>query len=84
MTGKANDIIQIKLVKENSGGSQTDILIRSITISGTTAQGRAESVPIQSTEQLVLGDKIRVYVRNTSGTQTVTTLLNSNCIIGAK
>ena len=84
MTGKANDIIQVKLVKESALAVQTDILIRAITISGTTAQGRAESVPVQSTEQLVLGDKIRVYVRNTSGTSTITTLSNSNCIIGAK
>ena len=84
VTGKSNDIVQVKLVKESALGVVTDILIRTITIQGSTAQGRAESVPIQSTDQLILGDIIRVEVRNTSGTTDVTTLSNSNCIIGAK
>jgi hypothetical protein len=84
LTGKANDIIEVRLIKEDTGGGITQILSRQITIQGTTAQGRAESVPIQSTEQLVEGDKVRVQVRNTSGTINITTLANSNCIIGAK
>ena len=84
LTGKANDIVQVKLVKEDALAVQADILVRQITVQGTTAQGRAESVPISSTDQLVQGDKIRVYVRNTSGTTDITTLQNSNCIIGAK
>ena len=84
MTGKANDIIEVKLVKEDALAVQTDLLIRPITIKGTTAQGRAESVPLTTTDQLVLDDKIKVYVRNTSGSSDITTLTNSNCVIGAK
>ena len=84
MTGKSNDVVQVKLVKESALAVQNDILIRSITIAGSTAQGRVESVPVSSSERLVLGDKIRFYVRNTSGKQAITTLSNSICIIGAK
>lgn len=84
LTGKANDVADVKLVKEDALGAQTDILTRRITIAGTTAQGRAESVPIISTDQLVEGDKIIPYVRNTSGTSDITTLIGSNCVINAK
>jgi hypothetical protein len=84
VTGKSNDIVQVRLMKESSLGIQTEILRRSITVQGSTTQGRAESVPIQSTEQLVEGDLIFVEIRNTSGTSNVTTLSNSNLIIGAK
>lgn len=84
VTGKANDIVEVRLMKEDSLGALTEILRRQITVQGTTAQGRAESVPIQSTSQLVLADKIFVEIRNTSGTSDVTTLSNSNMIIGAK
>jgi hypothetical protein len=84
LTGKANDVAQVKLVKEDAGGIQTDLIIRAITIAGTTAQGRAESVPVATTAQLVDGDLIKVYYRNTSGTSNLTTLTNSNGIIAAK
>ena len=84
VTGKANDIVEVRLVKEDLLAVETVILTRQITIQGTTAQGRAESVPIQSTEQLVEGDMIKVQVRNTSGSTNITTLSNSNCIIEAK
>jgi hypothetical protein len=84
LVGKANDIVEVKLVKEDALAVQTDILSRNITIKGTISQGRAESVPIITTEKLVLNDKILVYVRNTSGISDVTTLIDSNCIIGAK
>ena len=84
VVGKANDIIEVKIVKEDALAVQTDVLTRQITIQGTLAQGRSESVPIITTEQLIEGDKVRVYLRNTSGNSDVTTLTNSNCIIGAK
>jgi hypothetical protein len=84
LTGKSNDIVEVRLMKEDAALVQTEILRRAITIQGTTTQGRAESVPIQSTEQLIEGDKVFVEVRNTSGTSDVDTLSNSNLIIGAK
>jgi len=84
MTGKANDIIEVRLMKETALGVITEILRRQITIQGSTAQGRAESVPIQSTQLIEKDDTIYVEVRNTSGNTNITTLLNSNCIIGAK
>ena len=84
MTGKANDIIEVRLMKETTLGVITEILRRQITIQGSTAQGRAESVPIQSTQLIEKDDTIYVEVRNTSGNTNITTLLNSNCIIGAK
>ena len=84
VTGKANDIVEVRLMKEDTLAVQTEILRRQITIQGTTAQGRAESVPIQATEQLIEGDLVFVEIRNTSGNTNVTTLSNSNMIIGAK
>jgi len=84
VTGKANDIVEVKLVKEDALFIQTDILFRPITIKGTLAQGRAESIPLSSTEQLIEGDKILVYIRNTSGTSDVTLLAKTNCRIKAK
>lgn len=84
LTGKANDIVDVKLVKESASLVQTDILSRRITIVGIIVQGRAESVPIITTDQLVFGDKILVQIRNTSGTSNVTTLIGSNCVINAK
>jgi hypothetical protein len=38
-TGKANDIAQIKIVKEDALAVQTDLIIATITIQGTTSQG---------------------------------------------
>jgi hypothetical protein len=84
LTGKANDIVEVRLLRESSLGVVTEILRRQITIQGSTAQGRAESVPIQSTQLIQENDIIYVEIRNTSGNSSVTTLLNSNCIIGAK
>ena len=84
LTGKANDIVEIRLIKEDIFAVQTVLITRPITIQGTTTQGRAESVPIYSTDQLVLGDEIKVQIRNTSGNSDVTALVGSNCIIGAK
>jgi hypothetical protein len=84
MTGKANDVIEVRLLRETSLGVVNEILRRQITIQGSTAQGRAESVPIQSTQLIEENDTIYVEIRNTSGNSSVTTLLNSNCIIGAK
>lgn len=84
LTGKTNDIIEVRLIKENLLAVQTVIITRQITIQGTLAQGRSESVPIQSTEMLNEGDKVFVQIRNISGNTDVDTLNNSNCIIGAK
>ena len=84
LTGKANDVAEVKIVKETALGVQTDVLIRRITIAGSTAQGRAESVPIVSTDMLESGDMIKIFIRNTSGTSDITTLENSNCVINAK
>lgn len=63
---------------------QTDLIVRSITIQGTTAQGRAESVSISTTGRIEKGDKLILYYRNTSGTTDITTLTNSNGILGSK
>jgi len=84
LTGKANDVVEVRLLRESSLGVVNEILRRQITIQGSTAQGRAESVPIQSTQLIQENDIIYVEIRNTSGNSSVTTLLNSNCIIGAK
>jgi len=84
LVGQSNNIIQVKLVKEDISMVQTDLVIRNITIQGTLAQGRAESVPISTTGRFVKGDKIKVYYRNLTATQDVTTLNNSNGIISAK
>jgi hypothetical protein len=84
VTGKSNDIIEVRLIKEDLTTAQTVILTRQITIQGSLAQGRSESVPIQSTEMLIEGDKIFIQIRNTSGNTDIQTLSNSNCIIGAK
>lgn len=86
LTGKSNDVIEVKLVKEDSLAVQTDLKSNPtpMTIQGTTSQGRADSVPIITTAQLVEGDKILVFIRNTSGNSNVTTAAGSNCVIGAK
>ena len=84
VTSKANDVVEVRLIKEDALAVTTEILRRAITIQGTTAQGRAESVPIQATDQLLEGDLVYMEIRNTSGSQNITTLSNSNCIIGAK
>ena len=76
LTGKANDVAQVKILKETALGIQTDVLIRTITIAGSTVQGRAESVPIISTDMLESGDMIKIFIRNTSGTSDITTLSN--------
>jgi hypothetical protein len=84
LVGKANDVVEVRLMKEDAALVQTEIITRKITIQGTLNQGKAESVPIQSTEQLVLGDKIFIELRNTTTASNVTTLPSSNLIIGAK
>jgi len=84
VVGKANDIVEAKLVKRDALLVETDILIRQITIKGTLAQGRAESVPLISTDSVTEDDDILVYIRNTSGTSNVTTLIGSNMVITAK
>ena len=84
LAGKNQDVAEIRICKEDSLGGLTKLLSRKITMSGTLAQGRADSVPINTTDQLVEGDKIFVQIRNISGSQDFTTLADSNCIIGAK
>ena len=84
LTGKSNDVVQIRIIKEDSLATITELKRSQITIQGTTAQGRAENVTVATTDQLVLGDKIRFQVRNTSGTTDINCLLDSNSIIQAK
>jgi hypothetical protein len=85
LTGKANDIVEVRIIKEDvTLTTITELKRTQITIQGTTAQGRAESVPIASTDQLVLGDRIRFQLRNTSGTSSVTVLNGANSIVQAK
>ena len=84
LAGKNQDVAEIRICKEDSLGGITKLLSRKITMSGTLAQGRADSVPINTTDQLLEGDKIFVQIRNLSGSQDFTTLSDSNCIIGAK
>jgi len=83
-TGKANDIVQIKIVKTDSLLVETDLIISTITIQGSTAQGRAENVTIPTTAQMNLDDELSVWVRNTSGTSNVTVLQGANFILGQK
>jgi hypothetical protein len=83
-TGKANDIAQIKIVKEDALAVQTDLIVATITIQGTTAQGRAENVTIPTTAQVNKDDKLSVWVRNTSGTTDITILDGANFILGQK
>ena len=83
-TGKSNDIVEIKIVKEDALAVQTDLITATITIQGTTAQGRAENITIPTTTTLQKDDKLSVWVRNTSGTQDVTVLSGANLIIGQK
>jgi hypothetical protein len=84
LTGKANDIIEIRIIKEDVLAVKTVEKIGRVTIQGTTAQGRAENVLVATTDQLVEGDKIYTEIRNTSGSSNVTTLIDSSAIIQAK
>jgi hypothetical protein len=84
LTGKANDIVQIRIIKVDALAVLTELKVSTITIQGTTAQGRAENVGVATTDQLVLDDQIKFQVRNTSGTSDVTCLNGVNAIIGAK
>jgi hypothetical protein len=84
LTGQANNLIELQLIKESSGMVITPLLVRLITLQGTLAQGRAESAVITTTTQLVFGDKVRARGRNTSAAQNFTVSLDSNCIINAK
>lgn len=84
LTGTSNNIVEIQLRKRDVLNVETNLLSRLVTIQGTTAQGRAESITMTTTTQLVYGDKIRVYGRNTSAAQSFTVLQDSNGIIVAK
>jgi hypothetical protein len=83
-TGKANDIVEIKIVKEDALAVQTDLIIATITIQGTTAQGRAENVTIPTTANVNKDDVLSVWVRNTSGISDITVLEGANFILGQK
>ncbi len=83
LAGSTNNIIEIKIVKV-SGVIQTDLLSRKLTIQGTLAQGKAESISIMTTTQVILNDKIVVLGRNLSANQDFTLLSDSNMIINAK
>lgn len=83
-TGKANDIVEVKLVKEDALAVQTDLIIKPITIKGSTSQGRAENVTIPTTASIVKFDKTSLWLRNTSGTSDVTVLAGTNLILGQK
>jgi hypothetical protein len=82
--GKSNDIVEIKIVKEDALAVQTDLIVATITIQGSAAQGRAENVTIPTTAMLTKDDKLSVWVRNTSGTTDVTILEGANFILGQK
>jgi hypothetical protein len=82
--GTSNNIIEILLAKVDPLNVQTNLLSRLVTISGTLAQGRAESVVITTTTQLNNLDKIKIFARNTSAGQPITTSIDTNCIINAK
>jgi len=82
--GKSNDIVEIKLVKEDALAVQTDLIVATITIQGSAAQGRAENVTIPTTAMITKDDKLSVWVRNTSGTSDVTILEGANFILGQK
>jgi hypothetical protein len=83
-TGKANDIVELRLIKEQVGGGIVELNRKTITIQGTTGQGKAENVPINTTDLVLPGEKIRPQIRNTSGVQDVTTGIGANLIAGAK
>jgi hypothetical protein len=82
--GKSNDIVEIKIVKEDALAVQTDLIIATITIQGSAAQGRAENVTIPTTAMVEKDDKLSVWIRNTSGTTDVTILEGANFILGQK
>lgn len=84
LTGTANNLIEVQLIKESAAMVITPLLSRIVTLQGTLAQGRAESAVITTTAQLVFGDKVRVRARNTSAAQNFTISLDTNCIINAK
>ena len=82
--GKSNDIVEIKIVKEDALAVQTDLIVATITIQGSAAQGRAENVTIPTTSGVQKDDKLSVWVRNTSGTTNITILEGANLILGQK
>jgi hypothetical protein len=82
--GKSNDIVEIKIVKEDVLAVQTDLIVATITIQGSASQGRAENVTIPTTAMLKKDDKLSVWIRNTSGTSNVTILEGANFILGQK
>jgi len=84
LTGSTNNIIEVKIVKEDSLLVQTDLLTRRLTIQGTLAQGRAESIVITTTTKLNELDKIKILGRNISAAQNFSVSKDSNCIINAK
>lgn len=83
-TGKTNDIIQVRLIKEDILAVQTELKRVQVTLAGTTSQGRSENAIIATTDQLIEGDRIWVEVRNTSGTTDLSCLVDSGSIIAAK
>lgn len=84
MTGKNNDVIEVRIIKEDALAGQSVLLTRAITLQGTTSQGRAQAVPLITTDQLLFDDDIIIQIRNTSGNTNVNILEDSNCVIGAK
>ncbi|MGV7234661.1 MAG: hypothetical protein ACQ9ET_00240 [Nitrosomonadaceae bacterium] len=84
LTGKANDIVEVRIIKEDNLAVITELLRVPITIQGTSGQGRAENASIFSTEQLVELDDVRLQIRNTSGNTDVDIADGSNCVIQAK
>ena len=60
------------------------MIVATITIQGSAAQGRAENVTIPTTSEVQKDDVLSVWVRNTSGTSNVTILEGANFILGQK
>ena len=84
LLGTANNIIEMALVKEDIANVQTILLTRLTTLTGNVGQGRAETGTVTTTTQLVYGDKIKILLRNTSSSQDVIVVADSNAIITAK
>lgn len=84
MLGKNNDVVEVRILKEDALAVQTVLLSRAITLQGNTSQGRAQAIPLTTTDQLVFDDDIIVQIRNLSGNTNITVLEDSNCVIGAK
>ena len=84
LTGKSNDVVEVRIIKEDALAVITELIRVPITIQGTTGQGKAENATVFTTDLVILDDKIRYQVRNTSGTSDITTADGSNSIIQAK